>query len=205
MITLYDYWRSSASYRLRIALGLAGLEWETVTIDLLSGEHKSGDHLQRNPQGLVPVLEIDGHQFTQSIAILEYLEETRDLGWLPKNPVDRAHVRALTHAIAMEIHPVCNVSVARFAAENSDGGITMASWMREFIPPRLEAVEAMLKGGSHCFGDDVTLADICLVPQLYNARRWECDLSGIPNLTRIDTMLNEVPAFAAAHPDRTPH
>ena len=205
MIKLYDYWRSSASYRLRIAMGLAGLEWETVTVDLLKGEHKSTEHLKRSPQGLVPVLEIDGQRFTQSVAILEYLNETRDMGWLPKNPVDRAHVRALTHAIAIEIHPVCNVSVAKFASENSDGNITMASWMAEFIPARLEAVEAMLKGGTLCVGDTITLPDICLVPQIYNARRWKVDLSQVPVLARIDEALNTLPAFVRAHPDQTPH
>lgn len=205
MIKLYDYWRSSASYRLRIALGLAGLEWETVSVDLLKGEHKSAAHLKRNPQGLVPVLEIDGQLFTQSIAILEYLDETRDLGWLPKDPAGRAHVRALTYAIAMEIHPVCNTSVAKFASENSDGNTSMERWMAEFIPPRLEAMEAMRKGGTFCFGETITLPDICLVPQLYNARRWKVDLEGIPELIRIDAALNALPAFAAAHPDQTPH
>lgn len=119
MVTLHDYWRSSASYRLRIAMGLAGMEWEAVTVDLQAGAQTSEAHMSRNPQGLVPVLEIDGHSFTQSLSILEYLDETRDLGLLPKDPAGRQAVRALSYAIAMEIHPVCNLRVAKHAVAAS--------------------------------------------------------------------------------------
>jgi maleylacetoacetate isomerase len=204
MIRLFDYWRSSASYRVRIALGLAALDWESVPVDLAAGAHRGADHLARNPQGLVPVLEIDGLRLTQSLAICEYLDETRALGLLPSTPAGRARVRALAHAVAMEIHPVCNLSVARHAAAASGGAITMEGWMRTFIGPRLGALEAMLEGGDRCHGDTVTLADICLVPQLYNARRWGVDLDPLPKLRRIEAALCELPAFAAAHPDRTP-
>lgn len=205
MIRLYDYWRSSASYRVRIALGLAGLDWESVPVDLAEGSQRSAEHLARNPQGLVPVLEIDGMRLTQSLAIVEYLSETRGLGLLPDDPKHRARVRALAHAVAMDIHPICNLRVARFAVERSGGGITMEGWMQEFIAPGLAALEAMVDGGMYCHGDAVTLADICLVPQLYNARRWRIDLAPMPRLCRIGDRLDTLPAFAAAHPDRAPH
>ncbi len=205
MITLYDYWRSSASYRLRIALGLTGEAWQSVPVNLLDAEHKSADHLARNPQGLVPALEIDGQMLTQSVAILEYLDETRALGLLPVDPIGRAKVRAIADSIAMEIHPVCNLGVAKYATTQSEGAITMASWMKHFITPGLLAVENMVDDGDFCFGDTVTLSDICLVPQLYNAQRWEIDLTEAPKLRRIGASLAEIPAFAAAHPDKTPH
>ncbi len=205
MIRLYDYWRSSASYRVRIALGLAGLGWHSVPVDLAEGGQRTAEHLARNPQGLVPVLEIDGLRLTQSLAIIEYLDETRGLGLLPDDPQGRARVRALAFAVAMDIHPICNLRVARFAVERSGGGITMEGWMQAFIAPGLAALEAMVDGGMYCHGDAVTLADICLVPQLYNARRWRIDLAPMPKLCRIGDHLDTLPAFAAAHPDRVPH
>ena len=204
MITLYDYWRSSASYRVRIALGLAGLTWRTVPVNLLEGAHKSAAHLDRHPQGLVPALEIDGQIFTQSLAIIEYLDETRGLGLLPEDPAARARVRASAHAIAMDIHPVCNLGTARHAVRNSGGGITMDSWMQHFIAPGLAAFEQMIAGDPYCHGTRVTLADLCLMPQLYNAERWGVPLDGLPRITAVRDRLAAIPAFAAAHPDRTP-
>lgn len=201
MITLYDYWRSSASYRVRIALNLAGLDWRAVAVDLTDGSQRSREHLGRNPQGLVPVLEIDGHSFTQSLAIIEYLDETRGLGLLPADATGRARVRALAHAVAMEIHPVCNLRVARYAVDHSAGGITMESWMRQFIAPGLAALEKMVDDGDHCYRSSVTLPDLCLVPQLYNARRWGVDLAALPRLTRIGAHLDALPAFEAARPE----
>lgn len=201
---LYDYWRSSASYRLRIALGLAELEWEPVLVDLTTGAQTTPEHLAVNPQGLVPALEIDGQMLTQSLAILEYLDETRELGFLPKDALGRHRVRALSYAVAMEIHPVCNLRVARHAVQASDGAITMQGWMQHFIAPGLAAVEEMLDGGDFCYGDGVTMADICLMPQIYNADRWEVDLTPMPKIRRIAENLSEIPAFAAAHPDRSP-
>lgn len=118
---LYDYFRSSASYRVRIALNLAGLEYETVSVVLLEQDHKTPDHLARNPQGLVPVLDIDGHRLTQSLAILEYLNSTRDLGLLPPNPIQRAKIQALTYCLAVDVHPVCNMSVVRHATDLAGG------------------------------------------------------------------------------------
>ena len=204
MIRLYDYWRSSASYRVRIALGLAGLEWESVEVNLLKQDQRGPEHLARNPQGLVPVLEIDGHRLTQSLAIIEYLNETRGLGLLPDDPLEAAKVRALSYAVAMEIHPVCNIGVAKFAAEKADA-ITLPDWMQHFIGNGLAAFEAMLERGDFCYGSGVTLADICLLPQLYNARRWNVDFEAMPKIRTIEANLGEIPAFAAAHPDLTPH
>ena len=201
MITLYDYWRSSASYRVRIALNLAGLDWRVVAVDLAGGAQRAGEHLARNPQGLVPVLEIDGHRFTQSLAIIEYLDETRGLGLLPADAPGRARVRALAHAVAMEIHPVCNLRVARYASDHSGGGITMESWMQAFIAPGLAALEQMVDDGDYCYRSSVTLADLCLVPQLYNARRWNIDLAPLPRLVRIGAHLGTLPAFKAAFPE----
>jgi len=205
MIQLFDYWRSSASYRVRIALGLAGLHWDSVTVDLVKGEQHSAEHLSRNPQGLVPALEIDGQIFTQSLAIIEYLDETRALGLLPGTAAERARLRALAQAIAIDIHPVCNLRVAKYAIEQSQGAITMKDWMQAFIGPGLEAVEAMVEDGPYCAGARVTLPDLCLLPQIYNARRWEVDLSKMPKLRHIAGQLETLPAFAAAHPDKTPH
>lgn len=200
---LYDYWRSSASYRVRIALNLRGIPYRIVPVNLLSGEHKGAANLARNPQGLVPTLEIDGLVLTQSLAIIEYLEETRGPLLLPAAPAARARVRALAHAVAMEIHPVCNLSVARHAVAVSGGGVTMEGWMRHFIAPGLAAVEAMLDGaGAFCHGDAPTLADVCLVPQVYNAIRWGIPLDPVPRIVSIVERAGALPAFAAAHPDR---
>ena len=202
---LYDYWRSSAAYRLRIALGLAGLRWRSVPVDLLDGAQRGADNLARNPQGLVPTVEIDGLTLTQSLAVIEYLDETRGCGFLPADAPGRARVRALAHAVAMEIHPVCNLAVSKFAADNSGGAITLQGWMQHFIARGLAAVERMLDHpdtGRLCHGDTVTMADIVLVPQLYNARRWEVDIAGLERIASIDARLAGIPAFAAAHPDR---
>jgi maleylacetoacetate isomerase len=201
-VTLFDYWRSSASYRVRIGLSLLNLSVEIVPVNLLASEQTSDANLSRNPQGLVPTLNIDGIFLTQSLAILEYLDETRNAGFLPKDPVARAQVRALAMVIAMEIHPVCNLRVVRHAAQESGGKIDQAAWMRHFIARGLADFEAMLPAGAtmYCHGKSATLADICLVPQLYNARRWGVDLGGMPKTVAIDTHLRAIPAFARVAP-----
>ncbi|MEL6234588.1 MAG: maleylacetoacetate isomerase [Pseudomonadota bacterium] len=202
---LYDYWRSSAAYRLRIALNLLEIDYETVAVDLLAGANRHPENLSRNRQGLVPTLEFDGLTLTQSLAILEYLDETRSAGFLPEDPPGRARVRALAYAVAMEIHPVLNLSVAKTAQSLSGGAIEMKAWMHAFMPDRLAMLEAMLDHpatGPYCHGDQISLADICLVPQVYNARRWEVDLSHMPRILSIAAALEAIPPIAAAHPDR---
>ncbi|WP_146346218.1 maleylacetoacetate isomerase [Falsiphaeobacter marinintestinus] len=202
---LYDYWRSSASYRVRIALNLAGSDYRAIPVDLVKREHRSDDHMSRNPQGFVPVLDIDGLRLTQSLAILDYLDQTRSLGLLPKEPGERALQQALAHSIAVDVHPVCNLSVA-VAAEQFAGGRDGArkEWMQRFIRPGLLAFETMLESfdqAPFCCGDTPGLADICLMPQVYNARRWEVDISDMPRLLSVETACSTVPAFAAAYPE----
>ncbi|CUH43314.1 maleylacetoacetate isomerase [Ruegeria atlantica] len=204
-VVLYDFWRSSASYRVRIALNLAGISYRAASIDLAAGEQRSGNHLARNPQGLVPVLEIDGLRLTQSLAIIDYLDQTRGLGLLPPEPAARAHALALAQSIAVDVHPVCNLSVAQYAAALSDGADGMpGNWMRHFIRPGLLAFEALLEGfeqAPYCTGTKPGLADVCLVPQMYNARRWDVELLDLPRSLGAEAACAENPAFAAAHPD----
>ena len=155
MVTLYDYWRSSAAYRVRIALNLAGIPYRTVAVDLLKGEQRSPENLARNPQGLVPTLEIDGLVLTQSMAILEYLIDSGKATLLPGAAADRARCRALAYAVAMEIAPVCNLSVRRYAAEISDGTVSADDWQFRFVTMGLLALEAMLghpATGPFCYG-----------------------------------------------------
>jgi maleylacetoacetate isomerase len=199
---LHDYWRSSAAYRVRIGLNLLGLPYRSHPVDLLAGAQRGAANIARNPQGLVPTLEIDGLVLTQSLAILEYLDETRRAGWLPADPARRARVRALAYAVAMDIHPICNLHVARHAT--ALGGTTTQDWMQHFISAGFAGLEGLLRQeptGRFSAGAEVGLADICLVPQVYNARRWGVDLADYPRIRAIDAELTALPAFAAAHPD----
>lgn len=204
---LYDYWRSSASYRVRIALNLIDQDYRSIAVDLLAGQHRRLEHLTRNPQGHVPVLEIDGARFTQSLAIIEYLAETRqDTGFLPADAIGRQRVRALSYAIAMDIHPVCNLGVvSQVMASAANGEAARRDWMQKFIGEGLMAFERLLdrpSTGTFCHGDRPTMADICLVPQVYNARRWEVDLSACPRVVAIDRQCAAIAPFVQAHPDR---
>ncbi len=199
---LWDYPRSSASYRLRIALNLAQEDYQIETVDLLAKEHKSDAHLSRNPQGFVPVLDIDGQRFTQSLAILDYLDQTRDLQLLPKDPVARTKVQALAHAIAVDVHPVCNLSVVLHATGGQEPA--RSAWMQHFIRPGLQAFEALLEAfdqAPYAAGTAPSLADVCLIPQLYNAARWGVDYADLPRIRAIEAACARHPAFVAAHPD----
>lgn len=198
---LWDYPKSSASYRVRIALNLAGIDYRIETVNLLEKAHRSDEHLARNPQGFVPVLDIDGHRFTQSLAILEYLDTTRDMGLLPSDPVTRAKVQAAAHAIAVDLHPVCNLSVAGYATGGKDPART--DWMRHFIRPGLQAFEALISDFSpaeFACGDTPGLADICLMPQLYNANRWGAEYSDLARINAVEQACAKLDAFKVAYP-----
>ena len=203
MITLYDYWRSSAAYRVRMALNLLGLPYTSIPVNLLTGEHLGAENLARNPQGLVPTLKIDGLTLTQSLAIMEYLDETRG-GLLPRDAPGRARVRALSYVIAMEIAPVCNLSV-RTHVSQIGSQISADDWVRHYMRKGLNSFEIMLNDpatGAFCHGDTVTMADLTLVPQLYNFERSGLDINEFPRIAGITARLRALPEIAAAHPDR---
>ena len=202
----YEYWRSSAAYRVRIALKLKGIDYESRSVDLRDGEQRSPDFLALNPQGLVPMLEIDGQRLTQSVAILNYLDiryPTPPL--IPAAAADRAHVVAMAMAIACDIHPLNNLRVLRYLKnELGHSQDEVDRWYAHWITEGLPALEAMAKphAGKFLFGDAPTGADVCLIPQLYNARRFDVPLDDYPTLLRADENANKIEAFAEAHPDR---
>jgi maleylacetoacetate isomerase len=205
-IVLHDYFRSSASYRVRIALGLKGLDYERLSVNLAKGAQKSEDFHALNPQGFVPMLEIDGLKLTQSLSIAVYLDQTRPEPMLmPRDPADGAHVRSLALTIACDIHPLNNLRVLHYLK----GPLALSEeqkdeWYRHWVAEGLAALEEMAKprAGAFLFGDSPTLADACLVPQIYNARRFSVPLAAYPTLRRADETASALPAFAAAHPDR---
>jgi len=209
MMRFHGYFRSSAAYRCRIAFNLKGVSPQFVPVHLRRGEQHADGFAALNPQRLVPALEVDGHVLTQSLAIVEWLEETRPQPpLLPAEPFARAAVRAFALAIAAEIHPLDNLRVLAYlkGALGHDQA-TVDTWYRHWVAEGLAACEALVArdgGGAFCFGDAPGLADLCLVPQLYNARRFGCDLAGVPRLVAIDAACAAHPAFAAAHPDRQP-
>ncbi|MHA6732257.1 maleylacetoacetate isomerase [Devosia sp. A369] len=200
---LYDYWRSSASYRVRIALNLLGIEYEHVAVNLLPGEQRQAAHVSRNPQGLVPVLDIDGIRLTQSLAIIEYLDETRKAGFLPADPDARARIRATAYAMAMDIHPVANLSVLSAVEQMTGRPEAKKEWVQRVLRRGLSALETMLSDttGPFCFGDAPSMADMTLIPQLYNAARWEVDMTQLNRCREVAENCAVLPAFAAAHPD----
>ncbi|MBB6484685.1 maleylacetoacetate isomerase [Rhizobium lusitanum] len=204
-VVLYDYWRSSASYRVRIALNMLGIGYRTVPINLLEGKQTSAEYLELNPQGFVPTLVIDGQVMTQSLSIIEYLAELRpERRLLPAGIADRQHVRALAYAVAMDIHPICNMHVAAYVATLTEKAEAREEWMRHFIADGLRKLEHMLSkfDGAFSYGDTPTMADICLVPQVYNARRWGVDLTDLGRIVEIDGRCAKLSGFQAAHPDR---
>ncbi len=212
MITLYGYFRSSAAHRVRIALNLKGLEYERAFVHLTrgGGEQFRPDYVKLNPQALVPTLDDDGTVLTQSLAIVEYLDETvPEPPLLPGDPAERARVRALALAVACDIHPLDNLRVLRFLTEDlGEDDAARDRWYKHWVELGLGAVEAMVADhparGRFCHGDAPGLADICLVPQMANARRFDCDLSACPTLVEIDEACLALPAFADAAPANQP-
>ena len=204
-LTLYDYWRSSASYRVRIALNLKGVEYARVPVNLLEGEQRGGDYRARNPQGFVPMLQADGQRIVQSLAIVGWLEARfPEPRLLPADPDEAAHVRALALTVACDIHPLNNLRVLKHLAGLGVDQAARDDWYRHWVREGLDALEALAapRAGAFLFGDAPTLADVCLVPQLYNARRLDVPLDAWPTLVRADASADGLPAFKAAHPDR---
>ncbi|MDH7788272.1 maleylacetoacetate isomerase [Ochrobactrum sp. 19YEA23] len=205
-VTLYDYWRSSSAYRVRLALALKEIAYEHVPVDLTAGAQLSPEHLALQPQGLVPVLKIDGLVLVQSLAIIEYLDETRpDPALLPRDAAGRAHVRALAEAIACEIHPVSNLRVLA-QVEAIGGKEARTTWNSDNIRGGLEAFEKLLDHpgfeGRFCYSDTPGMADCVLVPQLYNASRWGVEWQHLPRIAAVAKACAELPAFAAAAPEQ---
>jgi maleylacetoacetate isomerase len=205
-IILYDYYRSSAAYRVRIALNLKGVQYEQRPVNLLTSEQKSDDYRALNPQGLVPMLEIDGHRLTQSLAIINYLDlRFANQPLIPAAAAERAHVVAMALAVACDIHPLNNLRVLKYLKnELGHSQDEVDAWYAHWIGEGLPALEAMAapKAGKFLFGNAPTGADVCLVPQLYNARRYNVPLDDYPTLLRAEENANKLEAFAAAHPDR---
>lgn len=202
---LYDYWRSSASYRVRIALNLKNVAHEHVPISLIDGAQGSADYRKRNPQGLVPMLEADGHNFTQSLAIIEWLEsQVPEPRLFPTDPAERAHVMAMTLAIACDIHPLNNLRVLKKLSQLGIDEETRNDWYRHWVLEGFQALEALAapRAGTYLFGDTVTVADLFLVPQMYNARRFSVPVESYPTLARADEAARALDAFAAADPQR---
>lgn len=203
---LYDYWRSSAAYRVRIALNLKRVEYESRSVNLLESEQISDAYRALNPQGLVPCLDIDGHLLTQSLAIIVYLDQRfPEPPLMPRDPADGAHVRAMAMAIACDIHPINNLRVLKYLkSELGASQEKVDDWYRHWIREGLAPLEKMAapRAGAFLFGEAPTIADICLVPQLYNARRFDVPLDPYPTLLRAEANANALDAFAAAHPDK---
>ncbi len=210
MLKLYSYFRSSAAYRCRIALNLKGLAHETAFVHLIKdgGQHNAPAYRALNPQGLVPALEHDGRVITQSLAIIEYLDESHpEPPLLPGDAEQRARVRAFALAIACDIHPLNNLRVLNYLkGPLGHDQATVDAWYRHWAaggPGGLRAA-ASGRGRRFCFGDAPTLADVCLMPQMYNARRFKCDLAAVPRLVAIDETARALPAFAYAAPEAQP-
>ena len=211
-LTLYSYWRSSAAYRVRIGLNLKGLAYETRPVHLVrdGGEQHAEDYRALNPQELVPMLVDGGRRITQSLAILEYLDEAFPKpALLPADLRGRARVRALAQLVACDIHPLNNLRVLQYLKrENGLEQPAIDAWMRHWMHQGFAAMETMLaespETGRFCHGGSPTIADCCLVPQLYNARRFGLDLSPYPTLVRIDANCLALPAFDAARPENQP-
>lgn len=206
---LLGYWRSGATYRVRIAMALKGVDYDYEPVNLLKGEQAGSAYLEKNPQALVPTLVTDdGEWISQSLAIIDYLEETRPApSILPADPVMRAKARAIAYAIACEAQPFANLRIQKYLTDElglSEEAKTI--FLNRWPGGALKAVEAMaaVTAGDFCVGDTPTIADICLVPQMFASRRFNIDLSACPTLLAIDEKCRMLPAFVKAHPDNQP-
>jgi maleylacetoacetate isomerase len=203
---LYDYFRSSAAYRVRLALAIKGMEYDRQVISLLDGAHHHSDFKLKNPQGLLPVLQQGQHLLTQSLAICEYLDEAypEAPALLPKHLIDRAHVRAMAHLIACDIHPLNNRRVLMYLEHelNIDASAKQR-WYQHWVQQGFDALEVFLQKYAHtwAFGDSLTLVDVCLQPQIYNAQRFEVGLMDYPLISRLAQAYTSHKAFLQAHPD----
>lgn len=202
-VVLYDFWRSSAAYRVRIVLNLKGIAFRSVPINLAAGEQGAAAFTGLNPQGLVPALAIDGHLLTQSLAIIDYLEVTRpEPAILPKHPAARAEALARALVIAADVHPIQNLRVGKaLRSEFGADDQAVLNWSQHWISLGFAALEAQAPEQGLFGGSAPDLSDICLVPQMYNARRFETNLEAFPKLVQIDAALRALPAFAAAAPE----
>lgn len=202
-IRLHDYWRSSASYRVRIALAMKQVEYERHDVNLLKREHVAPENLAVNPQGLVPTLEIDGHVLVQSVAIIDYLDARfPEPRLIPTDPLARAMTLQRALVIAADIHPIDNLRVLRRLSEMGVDQAARDDWYRHWIIQGFTALEAMAGGGAFLGGAAPDMSDVCLVPQMYNARRLDTPLDAFPRLVDIDARLTAIDAIAAARPDR---
>jgi maleylacetoacetate isomerase len=208
-VKLYSYFRSSAAYRVRIALNVKGLTYETVPVHLIKdgGHNKRPEYRAVNPQMKVPALVTpEGEALIQSLAIIEYLDETHPLpSLLPKDPVARAKVRALAQIIACEIHPLNNTAPLRYLKNQlSQEQSAIDAWYHHWVLEGFEALEALIEPGPYACGKDLTLADVCLVPQVFNARRLKVPLDKFPKIVGVDAACQTLPAFKRARPDNQP-
>ena len=207
---LYTYFRSSAAYRVRIALNLKGIDYELVPVDLRPGAHRQPDYLALNPQGLIPALEGGGAVIGQSLAVIEYLEETHPQPpLLPRSPLDRARVRSLALNVACDMHPLNNLRVLNYLRSPlAQDEAAVDTWYRHWIAEGFRGLEEEAKrasgDGRHMFGTQVTLADVCIVPQMFNARRFKCNVEPFPTLHGICAHLEGLPQFARAAPGAQP-
>ncbi|MEO7276916.1 MAG: maleylacetoacetate isomerase [Sphingomicrobium sp.] len=202
---LYDYPRSSAAYRVRIALNLKGVDFERRSINLIAGEQRSDEYRALNPQSLIPMLDIDGHRLTQSLAIIDYLDlRYPNCPLMPTSAAARAHVVAMAMTVACDIHPLNNLRVLGYLKrEFGHAQDDVDDWYEHWILEGFAALEILAAphAGKYLFGDAATVADVCLVPQIYNARRFKVLLDDFPTLLRADENANQIEGFVAAHPD----
>lgn len=207
---LYTYFRSTAAFRVRIALNLKGIAYESLPKALLKNEHRSAEYTALNPQGLIPALDTGAAVLSQSLAIIEYLEETHPTPpLLPSDPIGRARVRSLALAIACDIHPLNNLRVQNYLRhELGQEKDKVNPWCRHWIAAGFKGIEASAREYSTCgdffYGDAVSMADVCLLPQIFNARRVDMDLAPFPTLVKISRHLESMPAFANARPEVQP-